>query len=270
MKEHFKYSSDKQLFRILISDSDKLILETRNSETKEVYFHCFDLETGEEIFCNLQLEEKQWAGIETIFKDIIYFHKFPKPDLPGHKEIIAFDIASQKILWTNSDYTFQFVHRNKVFCFTQGFEERNYFALDYLTGELLEELGSNYSIINNFRLEADQSKDWSRYVYPMRLSESENETAKKLIESKTEKLQLTGEIEFNICKNMLLFNYHENNGNRTFTNKILVVDVDSSETIFETVLNQNVTNLFTDSFFIYKKFLFLLKGKNAIDVYNLE
>ena len=270
MNKHFTYKSDKQLWRILISDNDKLLLETRNTETKEVYFHCFDLITGVEIFSNLQLEEKQWIGIETVYKDIIYFHRFPKPDLPGHKEIIAFDIASQKIIWTNTEYSFQFIYNDKIYCFVQGFEDRTYFAIDYLSGGLIEELGSNYSMINNLRSEADQYKDWSRYIYPVRISESENEAEKKLIETKTEKLQLAGEIEFNLYKNMLMFNYHEKNKGGTYTNKFQIIDVESAKTIFESDLNQNVSNLFTDSFFIYKEFLFLLRGKHAVDVYYLD
>jgi hypothetical protein len=270
MKKHFTYISEKQLWRILVSDSDKLILETRDTETKEVFFDYYELKNNNVVFSNLQLEEKHWIGIESIYKEIIYFHKFPKRDLPGHKEIIAFDIVSQKVLWTNSDYTFQFVYRDKVYCFTQGFEERKYFILDFMTGEQLEELGNNYGLINQLRAEADAAKDWSVYIYPDRLSDCEDENTKNLIDSKKGKLQITGEIEFNVYKNLLLYNFHEEVTKDKFTNRFRILDRNSSNVIFEEVLNENSSALFADSFFIYKNFLFLLKGKTGVYVYCLD
>jgi hypothetical protein len=270
MNKHFTYISEKQLWRILISDSEKLILETRDTETKEVFFHCYKLQDGNLVFRDFQLEEKHWLGIEALYKDLIYFHKFPKRDLPGHKEIITFEIATQKILWKNEDYTFQFVYKDKVYCFTQGFEERKYFVLDFLTGELLNELGNNYSLINQLRAEADSALDWSVYIYPERLSDCDDDTIRNLIDSKKGKLQLTGEIEYNIYKNLLLYNFHEEAAKENFTNKFRIIDRNSSEIILEEVLNENVNSLFADSFFVYKNFLFLLKDKTGIDVYRLD
>ena len=98
-KKYYKVDYPNQIWRLLISDKDKLIIETRNPETKEAFFNCFDINNKKVLFDNFQLEEKYYVGIETVHNEIIYFHKFPKPDLPNHKEIIAFDINSQKILW---------------------------------------------------------------------------------------------------------------------------------------------------------------------------
>ena len=97
IKKLYSYKSEKQIWRILISGSDKLILETRDLNTKEVFFNCLFIENGKSIFSNLQLDEKCWIGIEDIYKGIIFFHYFPKPDMPHHKGIIAFDITAQKI-----------------------------------------------------------------------------------------------------------------------------------------------------------------------------
>ena len=270
MKKHFAYNSARQLWRILITDTDKLLLETRDKETKEVFFHCYELQNGEKTFTDLQMEEKYWLGIEAIYKDIIYFHKFPKPDLPGHREIIAFDIKSQKVLWTNTQYAFQFAYQDKIYCFTQGFEEKYFFSLDCLTGEMKEELGSNYTMMNQLRAEADASINWIDYIYPNRLSESDDIEIKNLIESKTKKLQLAGEIEFGISKDLLLSNVHEKTDNGKYDNRFIIINRRTSDVIFEELLNENVASFYTDSFFVYKDFLFLLKAKTGVDVYCLE
>jgi hypothetical protein len=268
MKKHFGFKSEKQVFRILITETDKLIIETRDTGTKEVSFHCYDLQTGGCVFSNHQLEEKTWLGIEAIYKDVIYFHKFPKPDLPGHKEIIAFDIATQKILWQNNEYAFAFVHNEKVYCFTQGFEERFFFVLDYLTGEVIDDLGSNYTLVNSLRTESEQAKNWNNYIYPELNLSSADEATQQTIAQFTNGFTLVGEIEWAKAKSLLLFTFHTKEKDEKFTNRFAAISND--ETVAYETLNENVTALLTDSFFVYKNYLFLLKGKNAVVVYRME
>ena len=72
----YSYKSSGQIWRILISDNEKLVMETRDRSSKEVSIQCFNLFSGEKVFTDFQLEEKHWIGIETIYKDVILFHKF--------------------------------------------------------------------------------------------------------------------------------------------------------------------------------------------------
>ena len=76
LKEHLTYKTGKQIWRILISGSEKVLIEKRDMESKEVYFDCLDLVSGEYVFTDLQFEEKFWLGIEKIYKDVIFFHKY--------------------------------------------------------------------------------------------------------------------------------------------------------------------------------------------------
>ncbi len=269
--KHFSYKSLRQIWRILISDSDKLILETRDTNTKEVFFHCYELESGRIIFYDLQLEEKFWLGIEAVYKDIIFFHKFPKPDLPGHKQIIAFDIASQKILWTNSDLSFLFTDDNLVYGFQQGFEERYFFSLDYLSGELTKEFGNDYKTINELRSKAEDEKDWSNYIYPKIFTSDESDLRiSEAIKAQTKNLAIEGEVEYNFRSNLLFFNFHSKVFEGSFVNKFIAMNLTDGQIILDEVLNANAAVLFTDSFFVYKNFLFLLREKNEVIVYDIE
>jgi len=267
----YSYKSPGQIWRILISDSDKLILETRDANTKEVFYQCFNLENGEKIFSDLQLEEKFWLGIEAVYKEIIFFHKFPKPDLPGHKQIIAFDIASAKILWTNTVLSFLFIYNDAVYGFQQGFEERYFFALDYLSGELIKDLGDDYKTINALRNQAEEEKDWSAYIYPKIFTNDENDARiGEAIKTHTKNLAIEGEVEYNLYQDLLLFNHHSKVFEGSLVNKFSAVDLTSSKIVLSEVLNANAASLFTDSFFVYKNFLFLLREKNEVVVYQLE
>lgn len=271
MKKHFTYKSDKQIWRILISDSDKLILETRDLNTKEVFFNCYYLENGKNIFHDLQLEEKCWIGIEEIYKDIIFFHYFPKPDMPHHKGIIAFDIAAKNILWTNNEFSFLFVSNNKVYGFKQGFEERYFSSLDFLSGELIEEFGSDHKKINALQKISENEKDWSLYIYPKTFSNNEIDSRiVEAIQKQTKDTIIEGEVEYNSKSDLLFLNYHTKIFENGFVNRFFVIDLNSNKVILSEILNANATALFTDSFFIYKKYLFLLREKNEVVVYKID
>ena len=271
IKNLYSHKSDKQIWRILISDSDKLILETRDLSTKEVFFNCFYLDTGENIFCDLQLDEKCWIGIEEIYKDIIFFHYFPKPDMPHHKGIIAFDITSQNILWTNNEFSFLFAGDNKIYGFKQGFEERYFSALDYLTGNLIEEFGSDHKKINALQKTADDQKDWSNYIYPQILKE---ETCGKnifeLIKTQTQDLDVAGEIEYNLYNDFLLFNFHSKISEEQMANIFCAINLKDRSLSLAKILNASTKSLFTDSFFVYKNYLFLLCEKDEVIIYKIE
>jgi len=269
IKKHFTYNSPRQIWRILISESDKLILETRDTKTREVFFHCFDLIKTKKVFVDLQHKEKSWIGIDAVYKDIIYFHKYFKPDMPWHKAIIAFDIASQKIIWSNEEMTFHFTYDDKVFCFKQGFEESFFYTLNYKTGELIDELGSDYALVNSLKSKSGENENWDLYQYPKDFNNAD-ETTRTVINDHLINVQLTGNIEYIVLKKVVMFNYHTLVNEKIFNNNFIILDRDSRIVLLNEVLNKNISSLYTDSFFIYKNFLFLLKEKNEIIIFNLE
>lgn len=269
IKKYYDKYFKNQIWRLLISDSDRLIIETRNPETKEAFFDCFDIKNKKLLFSNFQLEEKYYIGIETIHKEIIYFHKFPKPDLPNHKEIIAFDIDTQKILWINKDLTFLFPLEDKIYAFKQGFEERFFSALNYLTGELIEDLGNNYQKINSLRAESEKQKNYNCYIFPQRYFYENNSIIHAIDNYKTD-LDIIGEVEYAFYKNILLFTYHTQNKTGGLSNNFTAIDLEKKKKILKEVLNVNTKSFMTDSFFVYKNFLILLREKNGIIIYKLE
>src|SRR4030042_2793115 len=148
IKKRYSFKDENQIWRVLLSDSDKLIIETRDTDMKQAYFNCLDFFSGRSIFKGYQLDEKYWIGIEALYRDVIFFHKFVKPNMPEHKQIIAFDIKMQNVLWQNDDYRFLFVLEDRIYCFTRQFDEKNYFVLDYVTGRLIKEENVDEQEIN--------------------------------------------------------------------------------------------------------------------------
>jgi hypothetical protein len=265
-----KYSliDSNQIWRILISDSEKLIIERRNTDDKEVFFAAYHLENGKPLWEKFQLEEKFWIGIEKIYKDIIFFHKFTKPDMPGHRGILAFDINKKEVLWENTNGSFAFILDDKLYYFREDFEGTKLEPLHFLTGKKAGEIIESATQMEELRNRAYLSEDYSDYSFPEKFygDEPNAEQIKKAISRITEGKKIAGETEFAFTDGLFLASYHIENNDATMRNVFSVLNVNTSEIIFEDVLNETIDLFASDSFFVYKNFLFLIKEKKQLDV----
>ncbi|MGE5353285.1 MAG: DUF4905 domain-containing protein [Acidobacteriota bacterium] len=272
VNKKYSFTNNRQLWRILLSESNKLIIEDRDTEGKQAFFNCLEASTGEEIFRNFQLEEKFWVGIEAIYKDIIYFHKYAKPDMPGHKEIIAFDIVEKKILWHESDLSWLFVHDNLVYAFKQKFEGWNFFSLDYRTGEIIEEIGNDAEKVNSIRNSIDEMQKYRGYLFPETFHQDKIEDIeiKQIIEQITNGRDVAGNVEYVKYDHLLLFTFYARVFEKSLVNRFLCADIRTGKIIFEDVLNANANAFVPDSFFMKDNLVFLLKEKKELIVCSVE
>ncbi|MCU7496699.1 MAG: DUF4905 domain-containing protein [Ignavibacteria bacterium] len=272
LKKKYSFTNNRQLWRLLLSESNKLIIEDRDVQQKQAFFSCLQAETGKEIFRNFQPGEKFWVGIEAIYKDIIYFHKFAKPDMPGHKEIIAFDILQKKVLWQVDYLSFLFVHDGLVYAFRQKFEGWEFFGLDYKTGEIIEEIGNDAPRVNSIRDSIDEMEKFRGYLFPETFHEDKIEDIeiKQIIKQITEGRDVAGNIEFIEYEGLLLFNFHARVFEKSLVNRFLCVDTGTGKILFEDVLNASANAFVPDSFFMKDNLVFLLKEKTELIVCSVE
>ena len=271
LKKKYVHNNNRQIFRLISSDNDKLIIEERNIEKKQAYFNCLNIYTGKKVFKNLQFNEKFWIGIETVYNDVILFHKFRKPDMPHHRGILAFDIESQKTIWEDVNNTFLFIKDNKVFTFQQQFEQREYFALDFYTGKVVNELGSDSDSINLLRDEIFASEDFSSYNFPGSFG-IENGVDRRVVvvlKQLREKHVITGKIEYVLKEQLLMFNFHRIESDNSLNNSFKAVDLSNGKYILEKVLNFRANAFVPDSFFLKDNILFLLIERTKLEVYTI-
>lgn len=269
IKKAYSYSSDNQIWRLLISETEKLVIEIRDTEKKEVYFSCLKIETGELIFDNFQMPEKFWIGVDEIYGDIMFLHKFAKPDMPGHREILAFDLNTQKVLWENDQFTYHFSFEGNSFVSISTMTGDKYFLLDPKTGDFSDqnEKGREYFEIK--RSEYENSKDYSDYIFPERYSTSSNDELSSTIKKIIDGLEIIGNIEVGKYENLFLMNYHFRNKNNLIENRFAAIDIDKQKIIFKEILNRNLNAFVPDSFFVYKDLLFLLVDRQKIKVHKM-
>jgi len=271
LKKKYIHNNNRQIFRLIPTDTDKIIIEERDTNEKQAYFNCLHIESGKKILKNLQLDEKFWVGIEAVYNDVIFFHKFQKPDMPHHRGIIAYDIEKKKKIWENLENTFLFIKDDKVYSFQQNFDGREFFTLNYTTGEMIEELGNDSSSINLLREKVIASEDFSAYIFPTIFDSSEviNQDVNEWLIKLKENHLISGKIEFVLKDNLLMFNFHEINADNSLNNKFKAVDLLKGKYIFETTLNFNTNAFVPDSFFVKDNLLFLLIERKKLGVYNI-
>ena len=271
IKKKYTHHNKRPIWRVLPTETSKLIVEEREKDNKQVYFNCLNIESGKKIFKNFQSEEKFWIGIEAIYNDMIYFHKFAKPDMPQHVGIIAMDLNEQKILWENFNYSFLFIWKKKVYCFQQMFEGRKYFSLDYKSGNLLEDFGDDVGLINEVKKELDESDAYAGYLFPISYNSNIIVAAnlKEVFQKLRNDFTFSGNIEYVQKNNLLMFNFHIVNSQGNLSNRFKALDLSSGKYIFEETLIKETKTFAPDSFFVKDDLLFILFGKNRLSVYSI-
>ena len=271
LKKNYRFDNKRQIWRIIPTKDGKLLIEERQLETKQAYFHCLSLDSGKKIISNFQLDDKFWVGIEAVQDDIIFFHKFAKPDMPKHRGIFAYDIVKKELVWQNPELIFLFVLNEKLFAYKEKFEGRNYYCINSANGEIIENVGENYEKINKLRNEAMMNESNDGYLFPetlesgLKVKNSENEFIKLMRND----FVISGKIEYIIKNQLLMMSFHEANSLGTLTNLFKAVDLSTGKYILEEVINKETSMFLTDSFFVIDDLLFLLFGKTRLEVYKI-
>ena len=272
LKKLYKHDNKKQIWRILPTANKKLVIEERDPITKEVFFNCLEISSGKKLFKDFQLDEKNWIGIESIYKDIVFFHTYGKPDMPAHKSIIAFDVLTKTVLWQNNNYVFLFVNDDKVYCYQQRFESRVFYALDYLTGNIVKDFGDDFETINQLKEKADNEFYTEKYLFPEYFNRKSLESDKhqKYLQQILSDNVVKGDISYLVINDILLCNYHEVSKTNTLTNIFSAVDLNKNKILLNETLDKNLTSLMPESFFIKDDFLFLIVDKTKLFVYQIK
>lgn len=271
LKKSYRFDNKRQIWRIIPTNSEKLIIEEREPEKKQAYFHCLSIETGKKILNNFQLDDKFWVGIEAVQNDIIFFHKFAKPDMPKHRGIFAYDLAKKEFLWQNPELIFLFLFENKLYAYKDKFEGRNFYSIHAESGNLIEEIGDDFQRINNLRSQSNLEESNEGYLFPERFDADSIDDIylNEFISSLRNNFVISGKIEYILKNKLLMTSFHEVNSKGSFKNLFKAVDLSTGKYILEEVINKETSLFLTDSFFIKNDLLFLLFGKTRLEVYKI-
>ena len=150
------------------------------------------------------------------------------------------------------------------------FEGRQYFVLDSLTGNIIEEMGSEFSQISKLREEVMRSDFTNTFLYPQPFNDNlESGDVPKSMKGLLTEIKVVGKINWLVLKDLIMFNYHEQNSNGTFNNYFKVFDLLKQKYILNETLNLKAKNLVPESFFVVEDLIFLLVEKTKLVVYRI-
>ena len=157
------------IWKLLISPDGILAGEERDTETKTATLFALYVPSGKMIWRDAAIDEAWWFNSERATSDNIFIQKFRKPDMPEPKGIIALDIHSGQVRWEQPDVSMLFEHGGKVFAQREAIGRKEFFAIDSISGEVLEAYGSekdNILAIQSMIVDADHHSVYSMPITP--------------------------------------------------------------------------------------------------------
>ena len=101
------------------------------------------------------------------------------------------------------------------------------------------------------------------------LIEEENIVIKQIIDELIENKSIIEKIDFLQYEDLIFFNYYEKSYNNSLDNKFVVYNIVKKKKLYSDILNKNLNSISPDTFFCYREFLFLLKNKTELVIFNI-
>jgi hypothetical protein len=131
-------------------------------------------------------------------------------------------------------------------------------------------MGSEFSQLSKFREEVMRSDFTNTFLYRQPFNDNlESGDVHKPMKGLLTEIKVVGKINWIVFKDLILFNYHEQNSNGTFNNYFKVFDLLKQKNILNETLNLKAKNLVPESFFVVEDLIFLLVEKTKLVVYRI-
>ena len=269
LSPEWTYPAGSTIWRMVLAEHGRLVGECRDPENRVASFFCLEIPTGEVLWRDLRLDEQWWVGIEAVQKNVVLFHAFAKPDMPGHRGIQAFDSASGVQLWRNDDVAYWFGHENLVIAYRDFFEKRVGYEIDLQSGVLLKTHDTSLEELHAFRRQVAEEQGFPEVKLPEILVEDEADPALvALVRKETAGKELSGRVEYLWQNDVLLFNFHEqkrdNKESLRLENNLIVYRLSGKKRVFADVIGRNLAAYVPDSFFVRHPFVLFIKDQKTL------
>ncbi len=258
-------------WKLLISPDGILAGEERDTEEKTASLFALDVESGKMLWRGAKLDEGWWFNSEKATAANIFIQKFRKPDMPEPQGIIALDIHSGAMRWEQPDVSMLFEHEQKVYAQREAMGRKEFFAIDSITGEVLEAYGSgreNILAMQNMIVDTDVHSVYSMPITP----DDEIFTAiSTVLTDVLDVNELRGTIDFAEFGKYIIFSYHERIINRPeamlgnlLRNHLKVLDTELGEIVYSDEPNGETPYPVPENFFIHRGILIYVKEKREV------
>jgi len=280
LKPLWSFSQKGNLWRFFFAGSNTIVGETRDIESKIVYFFSININTGKPYIKNHCFEnENFWLSIEGLNDKYFFLHSFERPDLPQHKGIRALDNFTGETLWENDEYLYLFCTNESLYAYREKFEGKEIVELDIVSGELIKTFEQEeHDEIYDFRYKTSDESAYEKYNYPKPFNnENTPNTLNKIFNKELHKTERNGKLEYISKGDYLLFNYYlekaadmKSPNKKSYENRFCIYKISNAEKIYQDILNGSSAYNVPDNFFIKEDNLYYLKEKKELIAINLK
>jgi hypothetical protein len=272
IKPEWVFNQSGNLWKFIFGGKDFIAGETRDLEAKKLYLFTLEIATGKKFLKDFMFEDgNYWISTEGASSNILYLNRFEKPELPYHKNIIAIDLRTGKKLWENEDYQYFFSTEDKLFGIKQKFEKPELVEISIEDGSVIRMVSEEeYPEVLDMKRKTDDDLYTEYYDYPKAASQFPPEkNVSEIINKEVQNAQ--GEIEYIVKNGKLFFNYYvpadvniKDLTRKYYKNIFCIYDVETSEKLYEDVLNNSSSFNVPDNFFCKDNYLYYLREKKDI------
>jgi hypothetical protein len=254
---------------MVLAEHGMLLGECRDPENKVASFFCLEMASGKVLWRDLRLDEPWWVGIEAVQKNVVLLHAFAKPDMPEHKGIRAFDVASGAQLWRNDDAAYWFGYGDRVIAYRDFFERRVGYEIDLQSGRLLKTHEGTLDELHELRRHAAEDLSHSEVMLPEIFVEDSEPALAALIGKETKGKEISGRVEYICHQDVLMFNFHVQMRDRfgespKLENNLIVYRLTNKKRVFAEVIGRDLAGYVPDSFFVKHPFVVFIKDRKIL------
>jgi len=267
-KPSWEFNAGGVVWKLLCS-KNILLGDVRDTEKKHASFFALDFRNGEIFWKNVAVREQWWVGMQQALNDTLLLHGYEKPDMPLPKGIYALDVATGELLWENNELTFLFSCNGKSYAEQTGFLKKHFYEIDIRTGNILYDYGENEEGIEQLRrLSSDddiaEGSVFAEYI------QHHDPVTRNVIEKHVDVARVRGGIDVAELNGLAVASYHEPARgaeaalNNIVTNKLIVIDIENGNRLYEDILVRNAPAAIPDTFFIQDGILMYVKERERV------
>ncbi|MEO6151261.1 MAG: DUF4905 domain-containing protein [Mucilaginibacter sp.] len=238
-----------EIWRLEIDEATAtLLLEVRSESEKLVCFASVDLQSGKLNFSDYTTPERWLTGMETAHNGVLLLHHYLSEKGPVHKGIVAVDVTTAGILWSNYNLAFDHLSVNGPVVYNTQLLPKKLYLAGIKTGENIrpynpvidEEPVKNIAVPH--MLAPDQ--------FPAELPAAPYGNMIHYLEH----------------NNYRIVSLHTHNG-KTLNQHLYIMD--GPDVVYEDLLNTDIQKMQPEAFVLHKNWLICLKNKTGLLVLDI-
>jgi hypothetical protein len=230
------------IWKIVLDDELEIIVIESRTTDKKVYFYAYDFKNSTFLIKDKIFDETWHLGLINIVNGIIYFHGLENEHAPTHKNIIAYRLIDDKILWQNYTHAANQIFKDGIVAFNSRILPRKLELIDLKTGAFLKNILPEdilkLKIISN------------QIIIPENIHGNDNWETQQILK----------------WKELTISSFYKQNENKI--NHILQIS-SKNEVIYKDLLNEDIQKLVEDTFFVWLGKLVYIRNKSEIVSYLL-